>query len=61
MTKRADELTEAASVLESLDGNTDDKEAASEADWSIIDVACCSEEVNSDGVEASRDDVAGPA
>ena len=57
MTKGADELTEAALVLEPLVGNTDNREAG----WSIIDVACCSEEVKSDGVEASRGDVAGPA
>ena len=57
--KGADELTETASVLEP--GNTEDREAAVEAGWSIIEVACCSEEVNRDGVEALRDDVADPA
>ena len=54
MTKGADELR-----LEP--GNTEDREAAADAGWSIVDEACCSEEVNSDGVEASRDDVADPA
>lgn len=58
MTKEADELTEAASVLEPLVGNTDE-EAAAEAGCPIIDAACCSEDVA--GEEASRDDVAGPA
>ena len=59
MTKGTDELTEAASVLEPLVGNTDDGEAAAEAGWSIIDVACCSEDVA--GEEATRADVASPS